>query len=34
MREDVPRSFEDREALLSSAPDRDGPFFKVRKVRA
>ncbi|MEK7384577.1 MAG: Asp-tRNA(Asn)/Glu-tRNA(Gln) amidotransferase subunit GatC [Elusimicrobiota bacterium] len=34
MREDVPRPFEDREALLANAPDRDGPFFKVRKVRA
>ena len=34
MREDIPRPFEDREALLANAPDRDGPFFKVRKVRA
>ena len=34
MREDLPRPFEEREALLANAPDRDGPFFKVRKVRA
>lgn len=32
LREDEPRPFEDREALLSQAPDRDGPYFKVRKV--
>ena len=32
MREDVPRPFENREGLLSNAPDRDGPYFKVRKV--
>jgi len=32
MREDVPRTFEDREALLAGAPDREGPYFKVRKV--
>ena len=34
MREDLPRPFEDREALLEHAPDRDGPFYKVRKVIA
>lgn len=31
-REDEPRPFEDREALLEIAPDRDGPYYKVRKV--
>jgi aspartyl-tRNA(Asn)/glutamyl-tRNA(Gln) amidotransferase subunit C len=33
-REDVPRPFEGRERLLDNAPDRDGPYFKVRKVIA
>lgn len=32
MREDEPAPFEDVEALLANAPDRDGPYFKVRKV--
>lgn len=32
MREDAPAPFEDTEALLSNAPDRDGPYYKVRKV--
>ena len=32
MRADEPRPFEDREALLGNAPDRDGPYYKVRKV--
>lgn len=32
LREDAPRPFEGREALLDNAPDRDGPYFKVRKV--
>jgi aspartyl-tRNA(Asn)/glutamyl-tRNA(Gln) amidotransferase subunit C len=32
MREDAPRPFEERERLLENAPDRDGPYFKVRKV--
>ena len=32
MREDEPNPFEDVEALLSNAPDRDGPYFKVKKV--
>lgn len=32
MREDSPRPFEERERLLENAPDRDGPYFKVRKV--
>lgn len=32
MREDEPRPFEARERLLENAPDRDGPYFKVRKV--
>ncbi|MFI5345392.1 MAG: Asp-tRNA(Asn)/Glu-tRNA(Gln) amidotransferase subunit GatC [Elusimicrobiota bacterium] len=34
MREDEPRPFEGRERLLDNAPDRDGPYFKVRKVIA
>jgi aspartyl-tRNA(Asn)/glutamyl-tRNA(Gln) amidotransferase subunit C len=33
-REDVPVTFEGRERLLENAPDRDGPYFKVRKVIA
>ena len=33
-REDVPRTFEGRERLLDNAPDRDGQYFKVRKVIA
>jgi aspartyl-tRNA(Asn)/glutamyl-tRNA(Gln) amidotransferase subunit C len=33
-REDEPRPFEGRERLLENAPDRDGPYFKVRKVIA
>ena len=32
MRDDEPAPFEDTEALLANAPDRDGPYFKVRKV--
>ena len=32
MREDEARPFADVEALMANAPDRDGPFFKVRKV--
>jgi aspartyl-tRNA(Asn)/glutamyl-tRNA(Gln) amidotransferase subunit C len=32
LREDEPRPFEDREALLGQAPHREGPYFKVRKV--
>ena len=32
MREDVPRPFEDVEKLLSIAPEREGPYYKVRKV--
>lgn len=32
MREDEPRPFADGEALLANSPDRDGPYFKVRKV--
>ena len=32
MREDEPRTFEDAEALLVNSPDRDGPYFKVKKV--
>ena len=31
-RADEPRPFDGREALLAGAPDRDGPYFKVRKV--
>lgn len=34
MRDDSPRPFEGQEALLANAPERDGPFFKVRKVIA
>ena len=32
MRDDVPTPFEDTEALLANAPERDGPYFKVKKV--
>jgi aspartyl-tRNA(Asn)/glutamyl-tRNA(Gln) amidotransferase subunit C len=32
MREDVPAPFPDVEALLANAPERDGPYYKVRKV--
>lgn len=32
MREDTPRPFADVEALLANAPEREGPYFKVRKV--
>ena len=32
MREDSPKPFEDVEALLGNAPDREGPYYKVRKV--
>ena len=32
MRDDEPKPFEDTEALLANAPERDGPYFKVRKV--
>ena len=32
MRDDEPRTFEGREALLENAPERDGPYFKVKKV--
>ncbi|MDO8756611.1 MAG: Asp-tRNA(Asn)/Glu-tRNA(Gln) amidotransferase subunit GatC [Elusimicrobiota bacterium] len=32
MRDDVPLPFADTEALLSNAPERDGPYFKVKKV--
>ncbi|MDE2511671.1 MAG: Asp-tRNA(Asn)/Glu-tRNA(Gln) amidotransferase subunit GatC [Elusimicrobia bacterium] len=31
-RPDEPRAFAGRERLLENAPDRDGPYFKVRKV--
>lgn len=33
-REDEPQPFAGRERLLENAPDRDGPYFKVRKVIA
>jgi aspartyl-tRNA(Asn)/glutamyl-tRNA(Gln) amidotransferase subunit C len=33
-RADEPRTFDGRERLLENAPDRDGPYFKVRKVIA
>lgn len=32
MRDDAPSPFEDAEALLANAPERDGPYFKVKKV--
>ncbi len=32
MRDDEPKPFEDAEALLANAPERDGPYFKVKKV--
>ena len=32
MREDEPQPFQDVEALLANAPEREGPYFKVRKV--
>ena len=31
-REDQPRPFGDTESLLAQAPEREGPYFKVRKV--
>jgi aspartyl-tRNA(Asn)/glutamyl-tRNA(Gln) amidotransferase subunit C len=31
-REDVPDPFPDAEKLLANAPDREGPYFKVKKV--
>lgn len=32
VRPDEPRPFPAPERLLENAPDRDGPYFKVRKV--
>lgn len=32
LRDDAPAPFEDAEALLTNAPERDGPYFKVKKV--
>jgi aspartyl-tRNA(Asn)/glutamyl-tRNA(Gln) amidotransferase subunit C len=32
LREDEPRVFPGRERILANAPERDGPYFKVRKV--
>ena len=32
LREDEPKPFHDTEALLANAPQRDGPYYKVRKV--
>ena len=32
MRDDEPAPFADAEALLANAPERDGPYFKVKKV--
>lgn len=32
MREDAPKPFADVERLLSNAPQREGPYYKVRKV--
>lgn len=31
-REDIPETFENREALISSVPSYDDPFIKVPKV--
>jgi len=31
-REDVVRPFEDKEALLKNAPDREGDFFRVPRI--
>ena len=31
-REDVPKPFTDTERLLANAPEREGSYFKVRKV--
>ena len=32
LREDEPAPFADAEKLLANAPEREGPYFKVRKV--
>lgn len=32
MRDDTPLPFANPEALLANVPDRDGPYFKVKKV--
>ena len=32
MRTDEPHPFTDVESLLSQSPEREGPYFKVRKV--
>ncbi len=32
LRPDQARLFENREALLEGAPEREGPYYKVRKV--
>lgn len=32
MRDDDLMPFKDAEALLANAPERDGPYFKVKKV--
>ncbi|MBI5883684.1 MAG: Asp-tRNA(Asn)/Glu-tRNA(Gln) amidotransferase subunit GatC [Elusimicrobia bacterium] len=32
LREDSPEPFEAREELLANAPEREGSYFKVRKV--
>ncbi len=32
MRDDEPKPFADAEAILANAPERDGPYFKVKKV--
>lgn len=32
MRDDEPKPFAGVEALLENAPERDGPYFKVKKV--
>lgn len=32
MREDLPKPFKDAEKLLANAPEREGPYYKVKKV--
>ncbi len=32
MREDIPTPFANPEKILAVAPEREGPYFKVRKV--
>ncbi|KAL3678656.1 hypothetical protein R1sor_021612 [Riccia sorocarpa] len=32
LRADIPVTFQDREAMLASIPDREGPYMKVPKI--